>query len=95
MDKYSQLVKDLKTNKLTMLHIRQAIRQYYRDSPHIPEEAKTILCGTSNDSGLISKVFNLMSGIIGGMELVYLRTKQGTTTLNSLMNTKAKRPKGS
>lgn len=74
-DKFTQLVNDLDSGKLSLIQIQLAVRSYIRHADYIPEETKSILCGDVNDSGLIFKMFALMKHTIGEMELAVRRAK--------------------
>ena len=76
MNKFDQLVDDLKTGKLTLNMIQIAIRAYVRESKHTPIEVVDILCGSGdNNAGLIYKQFKLISETLGAMELAVRRAK--------------------
>lgn len=72
-DKFSQLVKDLKDGKLGLNHLQIAYRTYLREREDLPEGIKDLLCGGKNAGGLIGKHFQLISELVGNMELAYLR----------------------
>ena len=75
-DKFTQLVEDLNTGKLSVRHLEIAYKTHVRASKFVPETAKSILCGEGEASaGLISKHFSLISHTIGGFELAILREK--------------------
>ena len=74
MDKFTQLVEDLKSGKLTMSHVQMAVRAYVRESKHIPDGTKDLLAGKGDcSSGLIYKQFQVITETIGAMELAYRR----------------------
>lgn len=77
MDKFSQLVEDLTTGRLTLNQIQIAIRASIRQRQDIPEGIKSILSGSSDrDAGLIYKMFKPIPEAIGCVELAYLRASQ-------------------
>ena len=74
MDKFSQLVEDLKTGALTYTHVQGALRASIRGSEDIPEGVKDLLCGRGpRYSGLIYGIFKLIPEVIGTVELAYRR----------------------
>ncbi len=76
LNKFDQLVDDLVTGKLSHTQLQIAYRESVRRSKYLPEEAKTILCGSGeNDAGLIYQCFKVISGMIGGFELAIRRAK--------------------
>jgi len=76
-DKFTQLVEDLKSGKLTFLHIQNAIRVSVRESKNIPDEVKDLLCGKGDAySGLIFHMFKPIGQAIGTVELAYRRGVQ-------------------
>lgn len=79
MNKFDQLVDDLITGELNPTHIRMAYKAYIKYRKDIPDEIKDLLCGgkqgKSTSDGLIDKTFNLMSNIIGWVEIAYKRGK--------------------
>ena len=76
MNKFDQLVEDLVSNKITHTQLQIAYRESIRRSKHVPEEAKSILCGDSSaNAGLIYKMFSIINEIMGGFELAIRRAK--------------------
>ena len=76
MNKFDQLVEDLVTGDISPVMLQIAYRESVRRSKHLPEEAKSILCGTgANNAGLIYQQFKVMSAMIGGFELAVRRAK--------------------
>mgnify|MGYP001577680575 FL=1 len=79
MNKFEQLVDDLNSHKMGMLHIQNALRAHTRHRPEIPEQIKDLLCGKNEgDGGLIREFFKLLQRTIGTTELAYRRGKQDT-----------------
>ena len=77
MNKFEQLVKDLKDGKLNLTHIQIAYRAYLRESKHIPDGVKDLLGGRSDQfSGIHWKIFRLMREIEGTVVLAYERGVQ-------------------
>ena len=78
MNKFDQLVQDLLDSKITHTQLQIAYRVCIRQRNDIPEGIKDLLCGIPPDKpGLIYKAFDLISQIIGAVELAYLRGEQG------------------
>lgn len=77
MNKFDQLVEDLKDGKLTLTHIQIAYRAYLRESKHLPDALKDILGGRSDKySGVHYKIFRLLKEVEGTVELAYNRGVQ-------------------
>jgi len=72
MDKFTQLVDDLVTDKLNLNHVQMAIREYIRRSPNIPDEIKNLL---TESGGLIYYMFRPINQVIGSLELAFRRGK--------------------
>ena len=71
-DEFQQLLFNLSTGKLGLIHIQNALRAHYRET--LPRETVDILCGSGDgDAGLIAKHFSLLRQMIGAMELVVRR----------------------
>ena len=74
MDKFTQLVEDLNTGKLSLAHIQIAIRAHIRDRDDLQEGIKDLLCGKSEtNAGMIYKMFKPIQEIVGAMWLAYDR----------------------
>lgn len=73
MDKFTQLVADLKSGELGINHIAIALSVYYRDAEHLPEGVRNIIGGVSEGNGIIHKHFNILQSTIGAIELAYRR----------------------
>ena len=77
MDEFTRLVENLNTGKLGITNIQNAIRTHIHRNKNVPDEAKSLLCGSGeNDAGIIADHFALMIKTIGSFELAILRTKQ-------------------
>jgi hypothetical protein len=77
MNKFEQLVEDLKDGKLNMTHIQIAYRAYLRESKDIPDALQDILGGRGEKmSGLIYTIFKLVREVEGTVELAYNRGVQ-------------------
>lgn len=82
MNKFEQLVEDLKTGSLSLTHIQMAIRAYIREDKEIPDRIKDLLCGQGeSQAGLILNTFNLIRETIGSMKLAYKRGEGGGKVL--------------
>jgi hypothetical protein len=76
MNKFDQLVDDLKNGRLTLNMIQIAIRAYIRQRRDLPTGIKDLLCGSNeSNAGLIFKMYQPIREIIGSMELAYRRGK--------------------
>lgn len=78
IDLFSRMVDGLNNGDISLTHIQNAVRQWIRENPNIPEESKSILAGgpgLGSSSGLIYRMFGLMQQTIGGMELAVRRAK--------------------
>ena len=76
MNRFDQLVEDLVSNRITHTQLQIAYRESIRRSKHVPEEVKTILCGSSEShAGLIYQLFKVINEMIGGFELAVRRAK--------------------
>lgn len=76
MNKFEQLVDDLKTNKITHNQLQMALRASIREDEHLPAEIKDILCGAGEaNAGLIYRMFRPIREVVGACELAYLRGK--------------------
>jgi len=74
MDKFTQLVEDLNTGKLSLTQIHIAIRAHVRDRDDLPEGIKDLLCGKGPEyAGLIYKMFKPIQEIVGAMWMAYDR----------------------
>lgn len=74
LDRFSQLVDDLTTGKLTLTQVQIAIRASIRDRKDIPDEVKDLLAGKGPESpGLIYSMFRPIQQAIGCVELAYRR----------------------
>ena len=91
MDKFTQLVEDLKSGKLTMSHVQMAVRAYVRESKHIPDGTKDLLAGKGEGGGLIYKQFQVITETIGAMELAYRRGSDRLTRKKSVATKKGGR----
>lgn len=79
MNAFEQLVKDLDDGTLSLSLVRNALRQHYRHSEHIPDGIKSLVCGVGeSDAGLIFRFFQLLSNVIGSLELANRRGEQQT-----------------
>ena len=77
MNKFEQLVQDLKDGKLNMTHIQIAYRAYLREGKDVPDAIKDILGGRGEAmSGVIYSIFKLVREIEGTVELAYNRGVQ-------------------
>jgi len=77
MNKFDQLVHDLKTGKITHIQLQIAFRASIRERDDIPDPIKDILCGRSEShSGVIYKAFAVIYEIIGCTTLAYKRGHQ-------------------
>lgn len=72
-NKYDRLVDDLKSGKLPLTIVINAIRQSVRESKDVPDEIKDLLCGTESDAGYIFRQFQVMRDTMGRMKLAYRR----------------------
>lgn len=75
MNKFDQLVEDLKDGSLSLNQIQIAIRTWIRQKDNFPEEIKDLLAGKPGDGGLIGDCFQLMRQVMGSVELAYRRGK--------------------
>ena len=74
---HEETVKALLEGRLGLANIRAVVLDYVRLSSKTLPETKSILCGQGDaQSGLIHQVFQLLTGMIGGIELAVLRSKQ-------------------
>lgn len=78
LDRFSQLVEDLTTGKLTLTQVQIAIRASIRDRKDVPDEVKDLLCGGGSglgghSAGIIYRMFNNIQEVIGTVELAYRR----------------------
>ncbi len=74
MNKFDQLVEDLKTGALSLTHIQIAIRAWVRERDDLPDEIKDLLAGRGESfSGIIYKQMRLVREIIGTVELAFNR----------------------
>lgn len=72
MNKFDQLVEDLKTGKLTLTHIQMAIRAWIRDRDDISEPVRGLLSGRHEAyAGLIYKQFKVIQETIGTVDMAY------------------------
>jgi hypothetical protein len=77
MNRFDQLVQDLKDGKLNMTHIQIAYRAYLREGKDVPDEIKDLLGGRSEAmSGVIYSIFKLVREVEGTVELAYNRGYQ-------------------
>ena len=77
-NKFDQLVEDLDTGKLTPNMLQMAYRAHIRNSKHLPEGIKDILCGSGDSNGgLILRQFLCIREVIGSMDLAYRRGYDG------------------
>lgn len=74
INKFDQLLDDLNTGKLTMLHVHIALRTYIRMRKDIPEGARNLLVGRhEGDTGLLGMLYSFIPHVIGSVELAYRR----------------------
>lgn len=73
MDKFTQLLNDLKSGDLNINHIAIALSAYYREAGHLPEGIRNLIGGVGQGTGLVHKMFNLLSDTVGSLELAYRR----------------------
>lgn len=76
MNKFDQLLNDLDSGELSTTHIQIALRSHFKNRKDIPDGVKSLICGTSDTSGLIFRFFKLMDNTIGSIELAYRRGEQ-------------------
>jgi len=77
INKFDQLLGDLNTGKLTMLHVHIALRTYVKMRKDIPEGARNLLVGKhEGDAGLLGMLYSFIPHVIGSMELAYRRGMQ-------------------
>jgi len=73
VDKFTQLVIDLKSGDLNTTLIAIALSTYYKEAKHLPEGIRDLIGGTGKGTGLVHKMFNLLSNTVGALELAYRR----------------------
>lgn len=77
MNRFDQLVHDLKEGNLNLTHIQIAYRAYLREGKDVPDSIKDILGGRGEAlSGLIYSIFKLVREAEGSVELAYGRGYQ-------------------
>lgn len=73
-DKFTQLVDDLVSGKLGLIHIQNAIRASIRQRKDIPEGVKDLLAGKGDTNpGLIFYMFRPIGQAMGTVELAFRR----------------------
>lgn len=74
---FEELLNNLKEGKLNHLHIQAAYRAWIRGRKDIPDPLNDLLTGKNEAfTGLIYKIFKVMTETIGSMELAYRRGYQ-------------------
>lgn len=74
INKFDQLLGDLNTGKLTMLHVHIALRTYVKMRKDIPEGARNLLVGAKEgDTGLLGMLYSFIPHVMGSVELAYRR----------------------
>lgn len=77
MNKFDQLVADLKSGDLGLTQVCTAIKVFVRESPNTPDQATDLLCGVGESTpGLIDLQFKVIKQTIGAMELACRRSER-------------------
>jgi hypothetical protein len=91
INKFDQLLDDLNTGKLTMLHVHIALRTHIKMRKDIPEGARNLLVGKhEGDAGLLGMLYSFIPHVIGSVELAYRRGIQEGEEINKKENMKRK-----
>ena len=76
MNKFDQLVDDLKTGRLTFNQLQIAMRASIRESEHTFPEYVDLLCGSGETNpGLIYMMFKPITQLAGAFELAVRRAR--------------------